>query len=260
MRESESESEFESDDPGAPSTGAGRVDALARLLRTLDDLTALNERSAAIADFAVTALGADLAGVSLRPSRGTTSRLATSHAELTRLDSIDGEEGRAPGPGAAQQEQEAVSITDTRSDKRWPEWSAVAAREGVLAVCLVPLTRLGRRVVTLELYSRTAGAFDDDVLAGLRATATIIGVAVGQMERTLNLEKALGTRDLIGQAQGMLMERYGLGSDQAMELMRRISQDSHEKIQQIARQLVQGLDPLPPDQVPAPGPDAEESP
>jgi hypothetical protein len=227
---------------GSSLSGADLVSALAELVLRLDDLGELEAMSEAIAEFAVTALGADLAGVSLRPTQGKPARLATSHHDLTELDRL--EETLGEGPGSPRSDgDDVVAIRDTRTDPRWPAWGAAAAQGRVHSVCLIAMTTLGgRRSFTLDLYSRRPDGFvaADDVL---RDTARIIGHAVHHIQRRLNLESALSTRDMIGQAQGIVMERYQLDSEQAMQFLRRISQDSHAKIRQIASQLVQGGDP-----------------
>jgi hypothetical protein len=224
--------------PGSPLPGAGALIALAELLHRLDNLGGLKEVSDAVAGFAVTHLGADLAGVSLRPPEGDSVRLAASHAELVRLDDAEGESGRALG-WPTPERGALISVADTRTDRRWPTWSSVVSRQRLLAVCLIEMTRLGGRPVTLELFSRTAGAFDARELPGVAAFARVIGLSVHHTERRSNLARAMKTRDTIGQAQGILMERYGLTSEQAMQYLRRVSQDSQQKVQDIATQLVQ---------------------
>ena len=233
----------QSGQPGAPRPGPDLVAALADLMRRLDGMAEMEEMCQAIAGFAVDVLGADLAGVSMRPSRGARSRLASSHAALAALDDADGPlgDGTSETP-----EQEPVSITDTRSDGRWPRWTAAAEEHGVLAALFLPVAQVGRHSIVLELYSRTAGAFEGRGSTGLEAAVEVIGLTLSQVQRRVNLETALGTRDMIGQAQGMIMERYDLGGEQAMDLLRRISQDSQAKIQQIARRLVEGDDPSSP--------------
>lgn len=229
--------------PGSPLSGADLVTALARLVQGLDGMAELEDMGGAIAEFAVSALGADHAGVSLRPTQGKATRLAISHDDLAELDRAEEDLGQGPeppGPG----DDDVVGISDTRDDPRWPDWCAVASRKDVLAVCMIAMTTLGgRRLLTLDLYSRTAGGFDDRGREPLAATSRIIGLAVQNIQRRVNLESALSTRDMIGQAQGIVMERYQLDAEQAMQFLRRISQDSHAKIRQIAAQLVNGDDP-----------------
>ena len=60
-----------------------------------------------------------------------------------------------------------------------------------------------------------------------------------------NLSVALTSRDLIGQAKGMVMERYGIGADEAFALLARLSQESNTKVAEIAKQVVEaGSDPV----------------
>jgi hypothetical protein len=205
--------ESESGDHGPPSPAVGAVVALAALLKRLEGMSELDEMAEAILEFSLVHLAADVAGVSLRRSNGRSERIATTHEEVLRIGGAD---------------------------------EGLPAREGMRAMAVVEMTRFGGRAVTLDLCSRTAGAFDSRAQNGLAAVAEIIGHAVRELERRGNLEKALTTREMIGQAQGILMERYHLTSAQAMEYLRRMSQDSQEKIRRIADQLVAGDEPPPP--------------
>jgi AmiR/NasT family two-component response regulator len=49
---------------------------------------------------------------------------------------------------------------------------------------------------------------------------------------------ALGTRELIGQAQGILMEREHITSQQAFDILRRASQHLNIKLREVAQDLV----------------------
>jgi AmiR/NasT family two-component response regulator len=52
------------------------------------------------------------------------------------------------------------------------------------------------------------------------------------------LEVAVGSRHLIGMAQGVVMERYGLSADQAFSLLQRLSSTTNTKLRDIAGQIV----------------------
>lgn len=71
------------------------------------------------------------------------------------------------------------------------------------------------------------------------ALAAHIGVALAGALEVENLEKALGGRTVIGQATGLLMERFDLTPDRAFDLLTRISQNKNLKLRQIAEQIVQ---------------------
>ncbi len=58
-----------------------------------------------------------------------------------------------------------------------------------------------------------------------------------------NLREALTTRALIGQAQGIVMERHALTSEQAMAYLRRVSQQSQVKVRDLAERIVSGAEP-----------------
>jgi AmiR/NasT family two-component response regulator len=60
-----------------------------------------------------------------------------------------------------------------------------------------------------------------------------------------NLEAALLTREIIGQAQGILMERERITADQAFVILRRASQHLNIKLHDVAQALVEpGSDPI----------------
>lgn len=52
------------------------------------------------------------------------------------------------------------------------------------------------------------------------------------------LRCAIESRDTIGQAKGMLMERFGVNAAAAFELLAKVSQDTNTRVEQLARKLV----------------------
>jgi AmiR/NasT family two-component response regulator len=58
-------------------------------------------------------------------------------------------------------------------------------------------------------------------------------------EEIVQLRRALATRDVIGQAKGVLMERHGLTSDQAFRRLVEMSQRSNAKLADVAEYLVE---------------------
>jgi hypothetical protein len=216
---------------------AGVAPALGELLEHLDGMRSLAEAAGAVAEFGVLHLGADLAGVCVREANGQPQRLAASNHLLVQLDTI--ETALRQGPNTARfDDGAAITVADTRSDRLWPDWSTAAAEQDVLAVLLLEMPPLRGRSVTLQLFAHRAGAFPPDQLTVATAVARIAGLALVHIDRLGNLAEAMATRDLIGQAQGIIMERYHLSSEQAIHFLRRSSQDSQEKVRDIAQQLV----------------------
>lgn len=100
-----------------------------------------------------------------------------------------------------------------------------------------PLTAGTTAYGSLVLVSRTAGSLNEgsaQLAAVLAAHAT---VAIAGSEVRQQLSTALRSRDIIGQAKGILMERYGLTPDTAFALLARMSQDSNIKLRDVAEQL-----------------------
>ena len=211
---------------GPPPPSSGIVTAVAALVERLDDLSDVTAAAGAVAEFAVLHLGSDLAGLSQQDSNGRPVRLAARGGVLAELDAIEAALGAGPGT-APLLGDEVLSVADTRSDGRWPEWSSAAADQGVCSLCLVAMPPLRERALTLQLFWFHPGALRSDDLPVVAAVAKIAGLALRQVDRRTSLERAMVTRDLIGRAQGIVMERYALSSEQAMQFLRRSSQQSH---------------------------------
>lgn len=76
--------------------------------------------------------------------------------------------------------------------------------------------------------AETTGA----VLAAHVAAAILAGRRAEQMQA------ALASRDRIGQAKGIIMERYGVDDVRAFEMLRLISQESQTKLADLARRVI----------------------
>jgi hypothetical protein len=223
--------------PDPPDPPNGTILALAELAEHLDRKRSLAEASTAIAEFAVAQLDSDLAGVFLLRTNGRPRRLAATSSVLVQLDEVEARGNQGPGL-APVADGAVINVADTRGDHLWPEWSSAAAERDILSACFLGMPPLRGRAVALQLFSRRTAAFAPENLSGFAAVAKVAGMGLRQVDRLANLEEAMATRDLIGQAQGILMERYELNSDQAMHYLRRSSQEANAKVRDIAQELV----------------------
>ena len=103
----------------------------------------------------------------------------------------------------------------------------------------------GETVGALQLFARLPGAFNAGERAQGLIFASYAGLALSlakaqeaEEERIGNLEIALASRDVIGQAQGILMERERITADQAFRLLRRSSQHLNRKLRTVAQDIV----------------------
>ncbi len=133
--------------------------------------------------------------------------------------------------------EQTVRVSDTASEDRWPEFAKRAAQLGVGSMLSFQLYVVGDNLGALNLYNREPDAFDDESEHVGLLFASHVAVAMAGAQRNEQLIRAIGTRDLIGQAKGILMERHKLTAEQAFMLLVRASQATHTKLRDIAEQL-----------------------
>jgi GAF domain-containing protein len=177
------------------------------------------------------------AGISLvEGDRSVTSR-APSNLAVGELDRLQNELGEGPCLTAISDEAR-IEITDTATQgARWPQWRAAARERGVRSMLCLQLFARDGSAGALNLYADEPNAFDADAqqLAGLFASHAAVTLYGAQQIEHLN--RALGTRDEIGQAKGILMERFSMTAEQAFDLLTRTSQDTNVKLVNVARFL-----------------------
>jgi GAF domain-containing protein len=115
----------------------------------------------------------------------------------------------------------------------------------VRSVLAVPLVASDRPLGALNLYSRTAEGYSDadEETAVLFSEQAAVACANAEVywrtyALTEHLREALESRDVIGQAKGILMARRGCTPDAAFEALRKVSQHRNIKLRQIAEQVV----------------------
>ena len=184
--------------------------------------------------------GADGGGITVTQARSVSSTHVTGN-QLHRLDEIQAELGEGPCITAADEPPPdgLIMATDLAGDDaaRWPEFAPRAVDLGVRAVLSVSLSVNSGRRSSLNLYSATAGSFDGDAqltagLFGLQAAGLLFG-----SDQIAGLDQALQSRDVIGQAKGILMERYDVSDDDAFQMLVATSQDTNTKLIEVARSL-----------------------
>jgi GAF domain-containing protein len=171
-------------------------------------------------------------------SRGELIPRASTGELPLLLDRLQQRLGDGPCISAAKH-QSVSRIEDTRQDQRWPEFSAEAARLQVRSMLCVPLWVDERSLGALSLYADQAAAFSDLHERVTSLLATFAALALAEAQRADQMHDALGNRDVIGQAKGILMERHGVTADAAFAVLSRISQAGNMKLAEIARRFVE---------------------
>lgn len=190
---------------------------------------------------------ADYVSITLRKGETEFETPVTTDDVASKLDRIQYETQEGPCIDATRASGDGVaSEPDLATSTRWPRFGPLAAASGVRSVVsfglmpAAPTPRLG----ALNFYAaepRILLGVDRDVALLLAAHAGAALAAARSVEaaemRVANLERALLSRDVIGQAKGMLMAQRGISADEAFDVLRAASQKLNIKLTQIAEAL-----------------------
>jgi len=216
------------------------VDAMefARIAQALQAAPTPTRTAEQIVDYVRDQLDADDAGITLIRTRGRLGTVAATNSLVEQADALHYELDEGPHRDDSWHGQ-ALVMDDLPTDRRWPRWAAKVAALGVSSVLAVELTTVDNaRIGSINVYwtkPRTVTA-DDVAFVNILARHAALALSSAMNEASLNV--AMDTRKLIGQAQGILMERFGLDEARAFEVLRRYSQDHNLKLRRVAEYLV----------------------
>jgi GAF domain-containing protein len=212
------------------------LERLGRILHVRE--AALQPTLDAIAQAAVnTITAAHYAGVNLL-DRGRFVPQAVAGQPPLVLDVLQQETGMGPCIEASR-DQVTVRIDDLAADSRWPRYAELGISLGVLSMLCVPMWVDEQQLGSVSLYATATSGFtaSDEFLAQLFATQAALVLA--DASRTEQLRQAMATRDSIGQAKGILMERHHITADQAFTVLSECSQHTNRKLAEVARHLAE---------------------
>jgi GAF domain-containing protein len=230
-----------------PTTAGPLASQFVRLAHSLLDATTV----AAVLDKVVEAArgivpGADLVSITLRGPDGTFHTPVETEPVAADLDQVQYTSGEGPCVDAARLSGPGHALSaDLATEPDWPTFGPVAASHGFHAVLATTLPAQPPHLSgALNIYSHRRHAFDDHArdLALLLAIHASLALATTHALTTADLRlaqlhKAIDTRDMIGQAKGILMQRRGCTAEEAFDLLRRTSQDLNIKLADLAHLL-----------------------
>lgn len=191
---------------------------------------------------------ADWVSVSL-VSRALPDHLETRSATSEGVSAVDATQyatGQGPCVEAIRTGQK-VHVVLSEEAWRWADFVRDATELGAASVFSSPLHARDTVIGALNIYSSDASPFgaDDQELALSFAghASVVLANAAAFMTRELvngQLKEALASRDLIGQAKGILMARKGCDADEAFDVLRRASQRVNRKLREVAQDVVDG--------------------
>ncbi|WP_233223403.1 ANTAR domain-containing protein [Amycolatopsis sp. CA-128772] len=192
--------------------------------------------------------GADLVSITLQAADGAFFTPVETTPVASDLDQVQYRSGEGPCLSAALPDGPGYVVSeDLGTEDRWPSFTAAAAGQGlrsIISTALQPGDGGGVVAGALNLYSREVRGLDlaDRHTALLLATHASLAMAhartaeLAALER-LHLRRAVTSRDVIGQAKGILMQRQGITAEEAFDLLRRTSQRLNVKLVDLAETL-----------------------
>jgi GAF domain-containing protein len=226
-------------DSSNPTLGhdlAVRMAELARSIaapRTLEQI--LNDVTATAVELIP---GADVSGILLVKKGGDFESVADTSGLAADLDKLQHDLGEGPCKEAALQET-VVRSDDLRTESRWPRYAPAAVELGVLSGLSFKLYTAERTAGALNLFSYRAGVWDTDAETTGAVLAAHAAAAILATRHGDHMQIALSTRDRIGQAKGIIMERYRVDDVRAFEMLRLLSQESQIKLAAVAQRVIE---------------------
>jgi GAF domain-containing protein len=190
-----------------------------------------------ITEYAKVAAECDDAGIMLVHSRTRIETAASTSDRVAQSHVLQREFDEGPCLDALDSGGSFV-CNDVESDVRWRQWGPAVAKLGIRSAMSVLLETRERRYGSLNLYADRPGAFDANDMATATIFARHASVALANAHQEQGLLTAIDARKVIGQAQGILMERFDIESDRAFEVLRRYSQNHNQKLHAVATWVV----------------------
>jgi GAF domain-containing protein len=162
---------------------------------------------------------------------------AAATGELARwFDVLQDETGEGPCLDAMWKQQ-TVRVNDLAADPRWPVLGPRAGERGVGSMLCLQLFVHEDTLGALDLLAHEKAAFTDESEHIGLLLASHAAIAVAGAQKLGHAAIALVNRDIIGQAKGILMERFRLNADQAFDVLAEVSQDTNRKLHVVAEEL-----------------------
>ncbi|MTB86984.1 GAF and ANTAR domain-containing protein [Aeromicrobium senzhongii] len=190
-----------------------------------------------ITEYARTAVKGEDSGIMLAKAKGRVETFAGTSAPVEIAHDLQAELDEGPCLDAIRTGASSYLVVKL-PDARWPRWSLRARDLGYRSTISARMEAAGRRFGSLNVYDTREVAFTRADLEVLELLASHAAVAYANAETNVNLRVALDSRNVIGQAQGVLMQVYDLDAETAFAYLRRISQTENVRLIEVAQELL----------------------
>jgi GAF domain-containing protein len=222
---------------------------VSRTTQILFSAGSVTDTLASVVELAVTTIeGCDFAGIFLIDGDVVDTPVYTDPV-VVEVDALQHRNSEGPCLDAITHRL-IFYANDLGNDLRWPNFAPHAAKAGIRSVLALPLSVDTQRGA-LNLYAGFSDAFGvvDRAKAAILASLASVALSAAnsyedQERRDAAVHTGLASREIIGEAMGILMERERISADQAFDILRRASLHLHIKLQEVAQNLIDtGEDP-----------------
>jgi transcriptional regulator with GAF, ATPase, and Fis domain len=212
---------------------------LARMSRDLLAQNSVQQALDQIVNYATDLVdGCEAAGIMVARD-GQVQTLAVTDNVVRASDRLQGELREGPCFDAARQKEEVYRISDlTTREQRWPRFAPQARELGIGSMMgFLLFTEGDHDLGALDIYSSRPGAFTERSEQVGWVLASHAAVALSGARHDAQMHEAISSRQDIGEALGILMERYKLDEQAAFDILTKISQNRNIKIRHLAHTI-----------------------
>jgi GAF domain-containing protein len=215
------------------------AESITAAARSMNEPLSLEETLQRIVEVARDSVpGFDAVGISTVDKHGKAQTRAKTGELVDVLDAVQYGLGEGPCVDTLRG-ADVVIASRIRHDQRWPRYVPQAIGEGLRSQLAVRLFLANHRTVGgINFYSTFADEVDHEAESIASLFAEHAAIALTNAGHRENLNRALHSRKVVGQAIGILMERYGLHEDQAFAFLVRASSTKNTKLRDVAQELV----------------------
>jgi transcriptional regulator with GAF, ATPase, and Fis domain len=225
------------DDGLDPGNAPARIADIARRIyaRRGDN----SEVIAELVEHAVAELpGTDYANVTVASNEFDIHTPSATNEWALRIDDIQRRHREGPCLAAAWPQQ-VVHVDDLQHEQRWPKFRAAALESTpVRSIMSFQLFLTDKSMGALNVFAEHPHAFDERTRQLGLLFAAHSALVWDATRREAQFQEALASRDIIGQAKGMIMERYSMDANQAFEMLRQLSHDTNVPLAEVASKIV----------------------
>ena len=181
--------------------------------------------------------GFEHVGISVVQGDGTVTTMASTGPLVLELDTLQYKLGEGPCLSVLRDET-LLLVEELADEQRWPRYVPRAVEAGVRSQMGVQLSTQDETLGGLNFYSTSSSTIDVDAPVRAELFATHAALALGHARRADQTNEAIPTRQLIGQAVGILMERFELTEERAMYYLVRVASVGQLRLRDVAREVV----------------------